>query len=407
MPAMEAPTTSVRAALMWMPPASRAVTTARFGNAGFNSVRGPGVNNLNASLFRKFSFRDRFAVEFRAEAFNATNTPHFSNPSNNSISNVTFNPDHSVANLKRFRRAQLDQLQRPGRNRSALLPARFQGVVLTHGIAALTGGRDQALGEDSMDRREFLQITSGAAVQAHLPRAKRQPRAAALKLWYASPASNWNEALPIGNGRLGGMIFGGIDKDEVQVNDDTLYSEEPHTGRSSSRRHKAVPGSRASFSGAVIYSEAADIITRHWTGRSWPCYQPLATLVLSHSDGAPGAFTKYRRELDLANAVSTTEYVRDGVSFTREYFASAADDAIVVRIKSSRPEQISCDVCLVTPHPEAALKSVGDHGHFAARTGPRYGSPAFRWNGLSIATSNGSIPRSGRRTAVESPMQTP
>ena len=79
-----------------------AVTAVRFGNAGFNSVRGPGVNNLNASVFRKFSVADRVVLEFRAEAFNASNTPHFNNPSNTSISNVTFNPDHSVANLNGF-----------------------------------------------------------------------------------------------------------------------------------------------------------------------------------------------------------------------------------------------------------------------------------------------------------------
>ncbi len=79
-----------------------AVTAVRFGNAGFDSVRGPGVNNLNASVFRKFSLGERAVLEFRAEAFNASNTPHFSNPSNTNISNVTFNADHTVANLNGF-----------------------------------------------------------------------------------------------------------------------------------------------------------------------------------------------------------------------------------------------------------------------------------------------------------------
>jgi len=79
-----------------------AVTAVRFGNAGFNSVRGPGVNNLNASVFRKFPLGERVVLEFRAEAFNASNTPHFNNPSNTNISNVTFNADHSVANLNGF-----------------------------------------------------------------------------------------------------------------------------------------------------------------------------------------------------------------------------------------------------------------------------------------------------------------
>jgi hypothetical protein len=78
------------------------VTAVRFGTAGFNSVRGPGVNVLNGSIFRRVHVYERTNLEFRAEAFNVTNTPHFGNPSNTNISNVTFNPDHTVANLNGF-----------------------------------------------------------------------------------------------------------------------------------------------------------------------------------------------------------------------------------------------------------------------------------------------------------------
>ena len=213
-----------------------------------------------------------------------------------------------------------------------------------------------------MDRREFLQVASVAALQARLPRARRRgPEASELKLWYPSPASNWNEALPIGNGRFGGMIFGGVDEDEVQLNDDTLYSEEPHTGDLRLDITKEYPEvERLLRSG--YYAEAGDIITKNWTGRSWPCYQPMANLMVKHQGGVSATFTKYRRELDLANAVSTTQYVRDGLTFTREYFASAADNVIVMRIKSSRPGQVSCEVRLVSPHPTATVKSSGDRG---------------------------------------------
>jgi hypothetical protein len=79
-----------------------AVTDARFGNAGQNSVRGPGVKVLNANLQRTFNIRDRFNLEIRGEAFNLTNTPHFSNPSGTNISTVTFNSDHSVQSLGGF-----------------------------------------------------------------------------------------------------------------------------------------------------------------------------------------------------------------------------------------------------------------------------------------------------------------
>lgn len=78
------------------------VTAARFGNAGFNSVRGPGINVLNGSIFRRFDVMERAHLEFRGEAFNVTNTPHFANPSNVNISNVAFNADRTVANLNGF-----------------------------------------------------------------------------------------------------------------------------------------------------------------------------------------------------------------------------------------------------------------------------------------------------------------
>ena len=78
------------------------VTAVRFGTAGFNSVRGPGVNVLNGSVFRRFHVYEATNLEFRAEVFNVTNTPHFGNPSNTNISNVTFNPDHTVAKLNGF-----------------------------------------------------------------------------------------------------------------------------------------------------------------------------------------------------------------------------------------------------------------------------------------------------------------
>jgi hypothetical protein len=79
-----------------------AVTTARFGNAGQDSVRGPGVKVLNATLQRTFNIRERIQLQIRGEVFNLTNTPHFSNPSATNISLVTFNPDHSVKSLGGF-----------------------------------------------------------------------------------------------------------------------------------------------------------------------------------------------------------------------------------------------------------------------------------------------------------------
>jgi len=83
------------------PLAYRPVTEARFGTAGFNSLRGPGIVNLDAGLFREFRITERWQMQFRAETFNTTNTPHFANPGTNA-SNLQLNPDGSVRNLGGF-----------------------------------------------------------------------------------------------------------------------------------------------------------------------------------------------------------------------------------------------------------------------------------------------------------------
>ena len=83
------------------PTAFAPITAARFGNAGFNSLRGPGIGNWDVGLFREFPIRERFRMQFRAEAFNATNTPHFANPGAN-VSNLTLNPDGTVRTLGGF-----------------------------------------------------------------------------------------------------------------------------------------------------------------------------------------------------------------------------------------------------------------------------------------------------------------
>jgi hypothetical protein len=77
------------------------VTTATFGTGGFNQLRGPGNTNLDMSIFRTFRITERFKAQFRAEAMNATNTPHFANPGNN-VSNMSLNPDGTIKNLGGF-----------------------------------------------------------------------------------------------------------------------------------------------------------------------------------------------------------------------------------------------------------------------------------------------------------------
>ncbi len=207
----------------------------------------------------------------------------------------------------------------------------------------------------SRTRRTFLKTTGAALLPARLASAAES--AEDLRMWYRQPAPDWNEALPIGSGRLGAMIFGGVGEEHLQLNEDTLISEGPGTGNlpldvtKDFDRVEALLRSRQ-------FAEAGDVITKHWTGRSWPCYQPLGDLRIRF-EGQDGPVSGYARELDLADALSRVTYQVGGVSYTREYFASFPDQVIVARLTANRPGALSFNASLSSVHPTARVSAAG------------------------------------------------
>lgn len=200
-----------------------------------------------------------------------------------------------------------------------------------------------------LSRRTFL--AAGAAPLARGAQAESGPR-----LWYREPAPDWNEALPVGNGRLGAMIFGGPIEDRLQLNENTLYSDEP------GGRDLPLDVTR-DFDDVVEmlrrgeYKEADDRISREWCGRAQACYQPLGDLRLSF-EGHAGA-SAYERELDLASAVASVRYTAGGVAFTREYFASFPDRALVICLTAGKPASLTFRAALSSPHPTARTRADG------------------------------------------------
>ena len=200
-------------------------------------------------------------------------------------------------------------------------------------------------------RRQFL--LSAAAGLAPAPEPRPGP---AFRLWFAEPAAHWNEALPIGNGRLGAMVFGGVDEERLQINDDTLVSGAPGIDDlplDVTRRFDEV----VALLRERKFAEASEIITRNWTGRSWQCYQPAGDAVFTVS-GA-GAPEQYERELDLNSAVARTAYRRGETIFTRECFASFPHKVIAVRFQSSSFAGLSIRARLRSPHPAARVEPLG------------------------------------------------
>jgi alpha-L-fucosidase 2 len=166
----------------------------------------------------------------------------------------------------------------------------------------------------------------------------------ALKLWYRRPATRWVEALPLGNGRLGAMVWGGIEHERLQLNEDTLYAGGPYDPTSPEALAALPEVRRLIFAGQYAQAEAlanAKMMARPI--KQMP-YQPLGDLVLDIRD-VPD-ITDYRRELDLDTAIARTQFHTWKTVHTREAFVSPVDQCVVMRLSTDRPGAIDLRVAL-------------------------------------------------------------
>ncbi len=177
-----------------------------------------------------------------------------------------------------------------------------------------------------------------------------------LLLWYDRPATRWEEALPVGNGRISAMVFGTVENERLQLNEDSLWAGSPYDPVNPQAKDALPQVRELVFEGK--YSEAAGLIDAKVLAqpRGQLPYQTVGDLMLSFDDSA--SVQNYRRELDLDTATATTRYSKDDVSFTRTVFASAPDDVIVVRLTADKPGQISFRAGMQTPM-NAQVKTEG------------------------------------------------
>ena len=172
------------------------------------------------------------------------------------------------------------------------------------------------------------------------------------KLWYNKPASNWNEALPIGNGRLGAMLFGGVEQDRLQLNEETIWTGGPGNNSGKDLYPAMQEIRRLLFEGK--YKEAQDLSNKEMprepeTNNNYGMsYQPAGDLWIDFLH--EGKADNYRRELDISNALSTITYKAGAVTYTREYFATASDQVIAIRLMADKTKSISCNLKLNSPH---------------------------------------------------------
>ncbi|MGG6309418.1 glycoside hydrolase family 95 protein [Paenibacillus macerans] len=224
-----------------------------------------------------------------------------------------------------------------------------------------------------------------------------------MKLQYDRPASVWTEALPIGNGRLGAMIYGGVERETISLNEDTLWSGHPRDWNNKAAREVLPEVRKLAREGRY---EEADRLGRQMLGPYTESFLPFGDLHLSFEHG--GASHAYRRTLDLANAVHRIEYGIGGVTYTREMFASSPDRVIALRLTCSAPGLLDFHARLDSPLRHAAVAE-GEafvlRGTAPERVEPnyvgadrpiRYGdpetSPAMAFEGrLAVAETDGRV----------------
>lgn len=205
------------------------------------------------------------------------------------------------------------------------------------------------------------------------------------KLWYKRPAANWNEALPVGNGRLGGMVFGGVYNERIQLNEESLWAG-TRFNTNNPEALKSLPLIRALIFEEKI-KEAYHLGNKNLLGKPnrFRSYQTLGDIFLSFDRVAP--YTDYRRELHLNSGIISTIFTIEGTTYTREVFISAPDNIMVVHLTANKPGAINTTIALqrkkdatikadanqlvltgqITDEPNDAQGPGGRHMKFAAK----------------------------------------
>jgi alpha-L-fucosidase 2 len=175
-----------------------------------------------------------------------------------------------------------------------------------------------------------------------------------LRLWYNQPAEAWPEALPIGNGRMGAMVFGSVEQERIQFNEETLWTGQPHD-YANEEAHLYLDEIRSLlFQGKQ--KEAEDLAMEKFMSvpLRQKAYQPFGDVIIDFENH--GSYTNYYRELDLENAICRTTYSIDQTKYTREVFASYPDDVVVIHLQSEGPSNMIFSVGMTSPHEQNSVQ---------------------------------------------------
>jgi alpha-L-fucosidase 2 len=159
-------------------------------------------------------------------------------------------------------------------------------------------------------------------------------------LWYNKPADFFEESMVLGNGKMGATVFGGVNQDKIYLNDITLWSGEPVNPYMNPEAYKNIPDIREALKSENY--KLAEELNKKLQGKNSESYAPLGTIEINNHH--PGKVSNYYRELDISKAISKVSYKIKDIKFTREYFVSAPDQIIIIKMTSSQKGTLNFDI---------------------------------------------------------------
>ncbi|WP_276371215.1 glycoside hydrolase family 95 protein [Chryseolinea sp. H1M3-3] len=193
-----------------------------------------------------------------------------------------------------------------------------------------------------------------------------------LKLWYKQAARNWNEALPIGNGRVGAMVFGNAKEELIQLNEETLWSGGPVNTNPNPMATQYLSQIRTALFNEEF--QKAEELAKKMHGLFTESFEPLGDLVIKHTfEGEP---TDYYRDLNISTAIASTQFTANGIKFMREQFVSAPQQTMIIRLTASQKGALN-----FTIHPSSPLyhknmviskQEIATKGKAPSHTDPSY-----------------------------------
>ncbi len=191
-------------------------------------------------------------------------------------------------------------------------------------------------------------------------------------LWYDKPAIYFEEALVLGNGKMGASIFGGVDADKIYLNDITLWSGEPVNADNNPEASKYIKPIRKALKNEDY--KLADELQHKMQGAFSQSYAPLGTMHIEF-DKNDKEYTDYYRELDISNAIATIKYQKDGVKYKREYFVSYPDRIMAIKLSADKKNAINCNISFDSQlryHTETNDKTLEINGYAPYHVEPNY-----------------------------------